>query len=45
MRNNGVTMIALLRSLIGAQLAQYAYTFRSVVLKDDIIDSVAIHIK
>lgn len=45
MRNNSATMIALLRSLIWAQLAQYAYTFGSVVLEDDITDSVAIHIK
>lgn len=45
MRNNSVTLTALSRSLIWAQLAQYAYTFPSVVLKDDITDSVASHTK
>lgn len=45
MRNNSVTLIALPRSLIWSQLAQYACTFQSVVLEDDITDSVAIHTK
>lgn len=45
MRNNSVTLAALPRSLIWAQLARYAYTFLSVVLEDDITDSIAIHTK